>query len=68
MSKSETHTPRLTGPLLDAIKAALDAALAGEGFDGGDFDGMNRDHFERASKWVEHQITKRGRHEYQHPA
>ena len=40
-------TPHLTRPLLIAIAAALTAALAGE-FKGGDFDGMDREHFERA--------------------
>jgi hypothetical protein len=44
--------PRLTKPLREAIMAALDAALAGEGFDGGDFDGMDPDHFERARDWI----------------
>lgn len=50
---------RLTKPLLDAIGAALDAALAGEGFEGGDFDGMNRDHFERAREWVSQERERR---------
>lgn len=50
---------RLTKPLLLAIEAALDAALAGDGFDGGDFDGLNRDHFERASKWVSQELRRR---------
>jgi hypothetical protein len=50
---------RLTKPLLDAIGAALDAALAGEGFDGGDFDGMDAKAFERAREWVAEQQKKR---------
>lgn len=50
---------RLTKPLLDALAAALDAALAGDGFDGGDFAGMDPKHFERARGWVEEQIAKR---------
>ena len=44
---------RLTKPLLSAIEAALNAALAGDGFNGGDFDGMDRAAFERAQEWVE---------------
>ncbi len=51
--------PRLTRPLLEAIAAALDAALAGDGFDGGDFSGMNPKHFERAQEWVSAQLAKR---------
>lgn len=47
---------RLTKPLLEAIGAALDAALAGEGFEGGDFAGMNPKHFERAREWASEQI------------
>lgn len=50
---------RLTKPLLNAIEAALNSALAGE-FDGGDFDGMDPKHFERARDWVDEQLTKRG--------
>ena len=50
---------RLTKPLLNAIAAALDAALAG-GFEG-DFAGMNPEHFERAREWVDEQIAKRER-------
>lgn len=52
---------RLTKPLLDAIASALDAALAGEGFEGGDFDGCNRDHFERAREWVHAEEARRER-------
>lgn len=52
---------RLTKPLLNAIAAALDAALAGEGFNGGDFDGMNKDHFERAREWVSEEMSRRSR-------
>lgn len=51
--------PRLTKPLLNAIAAALDSALAGEGFDGGDFDGMDKEHFERARDWVSEKLSKR---------
>lgn len=50
---------RLTKPLLIAIDVALSAALAGE-FDGGDFEGMDREHFQRASDWAGEQLTKRG--------
>ena len=43
---------RLTKPLLEAMSSALNSALAGGGFDGGDFAGCNRDDFERALEWV----------------
>jgi len=43
---------RLTKPLLEAMAASLHAALAGAGFDGGDFDGKNPEHFRRALEWV----------------
>ena len=45
--------PRLTRPLREAIRQALYVVLAGESFDGGDLDGLNRDHFERALEWAE---------------
>jgi hypothetical protein len=51
--------PRLTKPLLEAMLAALNAALAGEGFEGGDFDGLDRKHFERAQDWVFNRIVRR---------
>lgn len=50
---------KLTKPLLRAMRAALNAALAGAGFDGGDFDGENVEHFERALAWVEKELDKR---------
>lgn len=50
---------RLTKPLLNAIEAALSAALAGDGFDGGDFDGDDPRHFERALQWVREQQERR---------
>lgn len=50
---------RLTKPLLEAMAAALRAALAGEGFDGGDFDGLDSNHFQRALQWVEQEQGKR---------
>lgn len=50
---------RLTLPKLDAMLAALDAALAGGGFDGGDFDRLDPKDFEAARDWVAQQITKR---------
>lgn len=52
---------RLTKPLLEAIHSALDAALAGEGFDGGDFDGLNREDFERALTWVAQEKARRAK-------
>ena len=51
-------TVRLTKPLLNAIAAALNAALASE-FDGGDYDGMNRKHFERALAWADEQLARK---------
>lgn len=51
---------RLTKPLLDAMATALDAALAGEGFTDGDFEGMDRTHFERALDWVRQEQQRRG--------
>lgn len=51
---------KLTKPLLEAMEEALNAALAGEGFDSGDFAGLNRDHFERALAWVHEQQRQRG--------
>jgi hypothetical protein len=50
---------RLTKPLLAAMDAALRAALAGEGFDGGDFDGMDPEHFRRALEWVAQEEKRR---------
>jgi hypothetical protein len=50
---------RLTKPLLDAIEAGLNAAIAGEGFDGGDFDQMDPEHFERALAWVHQEQERR---------
>lgn len=50
---------RLTMSLLEAIVVALDSALAGAGFDGGDFAGMNPEPFERAREWAGEQIDKR---------
>jgi hypothetical protein len=52
---------KLTKRLLDAIGAALDAALAGEGFDGGDFAGLDPKAFEQARQWVSEIRAKRGR-------
>jgi hypothetical protein len=43
------------------MSSALKAALAGKGFDGGDFNGQDRDHFERALRWVEKEQHKRTR-------
>ncbi|WJS87278.1 hypothetical protein [Paracoccus sp. TOH] len=51
--------PRLTKPLLDAMASALAAALAGEGFEGGDFDGEDRSTFERAHAWVVQEQVRR---------
>ena len=55
---------RLTRPLLEAMESALNAALAGGGFDGGDFTGQNPAHFERALRWVEDELK---RHKRRHP-
>lgn len=51
--------PKLTRPLLTAMEHAINTALAGTGFDGGDFDGENQDHYERALEWVREQKQKR---------
>jgi hypothetical protein len=53
------NAPRLTKPLLAAMSAALSAALAGGGFEGGDFIGMEPRHFERALAWVNEQLKRR---------
>lgn len=50
--------PRLTRPLVEAIIEALNAALAGGGFDGGDFAESNPEHFERALRWAEHKRSR----------
>lgn len=50
--------PRLTQPLLEAIESALNSALAGEGFHGGDFDGQNPEHFQRALEWVQAKLER----------
>lgn len=50
---------RLTMPLLNAMASALHAALAGDGFDGGDFTDQNPEHFKRALAWVEEQTARR---------
>ena len=49
----------LSAEILNAISASIDAALAGDGFDGGDFDGMDPEHFEQASSWVEQAVANR---------
>lgn len=56
---TEAAPVRLTAPLLEAMQSALQAALAGENFDGGDFDGLNPKHFERASDWVAQEMMRR---------
>lgn len=63
VTEVETKHTRLTKPLLVAMAYALNAALAGEGFDGGDFDGEKREHYERALAWVEQELAKRARAE-----
>jgi hypothetical protein len=50
---------KLTLKKLSAIQSALNAALAGAGFDGGDFDGQDPTDFENALAWVEAEIEKR---------
>ncbi len=59
MTGNAAMSVRLTKPLLDAMSSALHAALAGAGFDGGDFEGKNPAHFERALKWVEQEQARR---------
>ena len=50
---------RLTTPMLEAMRHALDAALAGGGFDGGDFTGEDPRHFHDALDWVSKELSKR---------
>jgi len=55
---------RLTTPMLDAISTALAVALAGDGFNGGDFDGEDREHYQRALTWVwQEQLRREKRRE-----
>jgi len=51
--------PKLTRPLLEAMRSALSSALAGEGFDDGDFANGNPDHFQRALDWANKELEKR---------
>ncbi len=57
--RSGAPSIRLTKPLLEAMWQALNAALVGAGFDGGDFDGQNPEHFRRALDWVEQEQARR---------
>lgn len=50
---------KLTLKKLNAIASALEAALAGGGFDGGDFDGLDPKDFEAARDWVYEEIKRR---------
>lgn len=50
---------RLTEPLLTAMENALCAALAGGGFEDGDFAGEDPEHFERARKWISQERARR---------
>jgi hypothetical protein len=50
---------RLNLKKLEAMRRALHAALAGAGFDGGDFDGEDPKDYEAALDWVLEQIAKR---------
>lgn len=54
-------TIRLTKKMLDAMHSALNSALAGEGWDGGDFDGMDPRQFERAVEWIRQELKRRSR-------
>lgn len=56
---SRANPVRLTAPLLDAIENALRAANAGDDFDGGDFDGLNREDFELAETWAAQERWRR---------
>jgi len=57
-AEAEAEAECLTAKEVNAIAAALDAALAGDGFNGGDFDGMDRAHFERAHTRVTELIKR----------
>lgn len=50
---------RLTPSKLRAMQSALIAALAGEGFDGGDFADDDPDDFKSALRWVTQQLNHR---------
>ena len=54
-----TKNVRLTEPLLTAMENALCAALAGGGFEDGDFAGEDPEHFERARKWITQERARR---------
>lgn len=59
---TQTDAPErinLTKPRLEAIRTALHVALAGGGFDGGDFEGQEIEHFERALDWVVQESIRR---------
>jgi hypothetical protein len=56
---SETRKRRLTKRMLEAMASAINSALAGEGWNGGDFDGMDHEEFERAAEWIDQQIARR---------
>lgn len=50
---------RLTIAMLEAMQSAICSALAGDGFDGGDFAGMRESDFDNASIWIAEQLRKR---------
>jgi len=52
---------KLTQKMLDAMGSALDAALAGDGFNGGDFDGLDPDVFSDAVAWITEETGRRRR-------
>lgn len=49
---------KLTKKMLEAMAAALDAAEASDGFNGGDFDGMDPQQFTYARTWVKEELAK----------
>jgi hypothetical protein len=52
-------TPPTRTAQLNAIVAALNAALAGDGFDGGDFTGLDPADFEAARDWAEAELAEK---------
>jgi len=55
-----TRRKRLTLAMLDAMSSALNSALAGDGFNGGDFDGKDEEVFAAAREWVFEERVRRG--------
>lgn len=59
VKKRSVQPINLSVNMLLALRAAIDAALAGDGFNGGDFDGMDIADFIAASEWLDQEISNR---------